>query len=195
MTRYSLFPAFFRVFYRTRFAPHSQTVPILGWNPPSSGHALGTCLNHNGDQIDASDFLTAYGNVIKGFWPDTTTIGEAIIYTMAAAVAPAIPVAGKDLALVGTNVNTGWDEAVQLTITQRTSLFNKFKSVFLDTPSDNDFNKYTSVVGLSSVFTTFITFCGADEQPICGRDRGQPFQLVSLIHDLNDGLRESYKLS
>lgn len=192
---FSLYPAFFRMDYRTRFAPHTQTVPLLGWNPASTGHLLGTLLNHNGVQIDASDFFDAWGAITKPFWPSTTTLGQITVYTMAAAVSPAIARAGKDLALVGTNANTGWDEAVQCTITQRTSLFNKAKYIFLDTPSDNDFNKYISTTGLSSVFTNFIAFCQDADNPVCGRDRGQPNLFVSLIHELNDGLRKSYHLS
>jgi hypothetical protein len=183
------------MFYRTRFAAHSMTVPLLAWNPPSSGHIQGTLLNHNGAQIDAKDFLDEWAVITRPFWPATTTLGEAIIYTMDAAVAPAIPRAGHDLAVVGTNTNTGWDEAVQLTITERTSLFHKVKYVFLDTPSDNDFQKYTSQVGLSSVFTDFIAYTQDPDKPVCGRDRGQPNLFVSLIHDLNDALRESYGLS
>jgi hypothetical protein len=182
------------MFYRTRFAAHSQTVPLLGWNPPSVGHVQGTLLNHNGDQIDAADFLDSWADIVKGFWPSSTTLGEAIIYTMDAAVAPAVPRAGHDLATIGTNANTGWDEAVQLTITERTALFNKVKYVFLDTPSDNDFQKYTSTSGLSSVFTDFITFTQQDDNPVCGRDRGKPNLFLSLIHDLNDKLREDYGL-
>lgn len=192
---FSLYPCFFRMFYRTRFAAHSQTVPLLGWNPASVGHPQGTLLNHAGVQIDAADFLDAWADITKGFWPATTTIGEAIIYTMDAAVGPAIPRAGHDLATVGTNVNTGWDEAVQLTITQRTTLFNKAKYVFLDTPSDNDFNKYTSTTGLSTVFTDFIAFTQDLDNPCCGRDRGAPNIFMSLIHELNDGLRKQYGLS
>jgi hypothetical protein len=183
------------MFYRTRFAPHSMTVPLLGWNPPSSGHVQGTLLNHDGAQIDAADFLDEWADITKGFWPASVTLGEAIIYTMDAAVAPAIPRAGHDLATVGTNTNTGWDEATQITITERTSLFHKTKYVFLDSPSDNDFNKYTSQAGLSSVYTDFIAYTQDSTKPVCGRDRGQPNLFVSLIIDLNDGLREEYRLS
>lgn len=192
---FSLQPCFFRMFYRTRFAAHSMTVPLLGWNPPSSGHVQGTLLNHDAAQVDAADFLDEWAAITAGFWPSTTTLGEAIIYTMDGVSAPAIPRAGHDLATVGTNANTGWDEAVQLTITERTSLFNKCKYVFLDTPSDNDFQKYTSQVGLSSVFTNFIAYTQDSTKPVCGRDRGQPNLFVSLIHDLNDALRQSYGLS
>lgn len=194
MTPFSLYPAFVRMSYRTRFAAHTQTIPLYGWNPPSGGHPIGTFLGADSLQYDAEAYLLAYTVVAAPLWPDTTTIDNFTIYTMAAPTGEAIPVAGKNVAVVGTNDNDGWDEAVQLTFTLRTDLFHKAKYVYLDVPSDNDFNKYTSITGLSSVYTDLIDFYTDPTGCFCGRDRGKPSVFVSLIHDLNDKLRQEYGL-
>lgn len=195
MTPFSLYPAFVRIFYTTAYAPHTMTIPVLDWNPVSVGHPSGTFLNHNAVQIDAEDMIDDLVTQLKAIWLPTTTINEAIIYTMAAAVAPAIPQVTYEIGVVGTNTNTGWAEAVQLTFTLRTSLFHKMKLVMLDVPSDNDFNKYTSEGALNAEFVDILTALKADGNGWCGRDRGKPVTFVSMIFDLNDGLRERYRLA
>lgn len=195
MTPFSLYPAFVRIFYRTAFAPHTQTIPVYGWSPISGGHVAGTFLGADAAQHDAATYLSDYGDLIAHLWPATTTIGEAIIYTMAAPTGEAIPVASHDLANTGDNINPGWAEAVQLTFVMRTALLHKMKLEYLDVPSDNDFNKYTSTVGLSSAYTDILDYVMDPAGCFCGRDRGQPVSFVSMIHDLNDGLRERYRLT
>jgi hypothetical protein len=168
---------------------------LYGWSPVSGGHPAGTFLDAEDNQQDALDYMNAYFVLAKAMWPSTTTIDGFTVYTMAAPVGEALPVIAAESAVVGTNANTGWDEAVQLTITFRTSLFHKVKYVYLDVPSDNDFNKYTNTTGLSSAFTDLMDYLAATNGCFCGRDRGKPAVFVSLIHDLNDALREEYKLT
>lgn len=195
MTPYSLYPAFIRMFYRTAYAPHTQTLPIKDWSPPSSGHDLGTSMNHLGDQADVQDMIDAYVLKAKAMFLATASIDSFIVYTMTTETSPAIPQVSYDVGVAGTNTNTGWSEAVQLTITMRTEDFHKAKYVYLDVPSDNDFNKYTNFSTLSTAFKDLIDVVRADEWSFVGRDGAQPSTFVSLIHDLNDKLRESYKLS
>lgn len=194
MTPFSLYPAFVRIFYTTAYAPHTMTIPVLDWNPPSGGHPSGTFLAHDASQADAEAMIDALVADLADIFLATTTINEAIIYTMDAAVAPAIPQVTYEIGVVGTNANTGWAQAVQLTFTLRTDLFHKMKLVLLDVPSDNDFNKYSSLVGLNAEFVDLVELLETESWGWCGRDRGKPTTFVSMIFDLNDGLRKRYNL-
>jgi len=195
LTPFSLYPAFVRISYTTAYAPHTMTLPVLDWNPPSGGHPSGTFLCHDGSQEDAETMIDALVAQLAAVWLPTTNINEAIIYTMAAPVAPAIPQITYEIGVPGTNTNTGWAEAVQLTFTLRTDLFHKMKLVMLDVPSDNDFNKYTSEAAINVEFQQIVDELKADGNGWCGRDRGQPTTFVSMIFDLNDALRERYRLA
>jgi hypothetical protein len=195
MTPFSLYPAFTRINYRTAYAPHSMTLPNYGWSPVSVGHTMGTYLGADDVQYDALDVLEALSALLAEIFVPSTTIGEAIIYTMAAPVGQAIPRVSHDLATPGVNTNTTWAEAVQLQFTFRTAEFNKFKLVMLDVPADDDFNKYTSLSGLNVAYQNLADFITDPAGSFCGRDRQKPTTLVSMIHDLNDGLRKRYRLS
>lgn len=195
MTPFSLYPAFTRINYRTAYAPHTMTLPNYGWSPISVGHTMGTYLGADGIQYDSLAVLNALAALLAAIFVPSTTIGEAIIYTMAAPTGQAIPRASHDLAIVGTNTNTTWAEAVQLQFTFRTALFNKFKVVMLDVPADDDFNKYTSLVGLNVAYQNLVDYMIDPAGSFCGRDRAKPTSMVSMIHDLNDGLRKRYRLS
>lgn len=194
MTPFSLYPAFVRLFYTTAYAPHSMTLPVLGWNPPSGGHPSGTFLCHDTSQADAEDTIDGLVAVLKEVWKSTTHVTEAIIYTMAAPVAPAIPQVTYEVNVAGVNTNAGWDEATQLTFTLRTNLFHKMKLVMLDFPSDNDFQKYTAEADINVAYQNIVAVLKEDANTWCGRDRGQPTTFVSMITDLNDGLRKRYRL-
>lgn len=195
MTPFSLYPAFVRIFYRTAYAPHTMTLPVLDWNPPSGGHPSGTFLAHDTSQADAESMIDNLVDQLRAVWLPTTSIDEAIIYTMDAPVAPAIPQVSYPITAVGANTNTGWNKATQVTFTLRTDLFHKMKLVMLDIPSDNDFAKYTNEGDLSSEYTDILAVLRADANSWCGRDRGQPTTFVSMIIDLNDGLRDRYGLA
>lgn len=192
---FSLYPCFTRLFYRTAYAPHSMTIPNYGWSPISVGHAMGTYLGADGIQYDSQDVLAALIALLAPIFVPGTTIGTAIIYTMADTVGQAIPRASHDFATVGTNSNTTWAEAVQLQFTLRTASFNKFKMVLLDVPADDDFQKYTSLAGLNVAYQNLVDYLVDPAGSFCGRDRTKPTSLVSMIHDLNDGLRKRYRLS
>lgn len=172
-----------------------MTLPVLDWNPPSGGHPSGTFLAHDTSQADAEDMIDALVAQLRAVWLATTHITEAIIYTMASTTSPAIPQVTYEIGLAGTNDNAGWAEATQLTFTLRTDLFNKMKLVMLDVPSDNDFNKYTAEADISPEFQDIVTVVKSDVWGWCGRDRGQPTTFVSMIFDLNDGLRKRYRLA
>jgi hypothetical protein len=171
-----------------------MTIPNYGWSPISVGHTMGTYLGADGIQYDSLAVLNALSALLADIFVPSTTIGEAIIYTMDAPVGQAIPRASHDLAVVGTNSNTTWAEAVQLQFTFRTALFNKFKLVLLDVPADDDFNKYTSLVGLNIAYQNLVDYITDPAGSFCGRDRSKPTSMISMIHDLNDGLRKRYRL-
>lgn len=195
MTPFSLYPAFLRIAYRTRFAPHTQTLPVYNWSPPSPGNPAGTFETATATQINAQTAINDYVTLLEPIFRTDTTIDEATIFTMASPTSPAIPQAVLTLTDVGTNVNVTWDEAVQITMTMRTSLFHKFKIVLLDVPSNNDFNKYTNFGSLNIAYQNLLNFIDSDTGFICGRDRGRPDNFVSFITDLNDGLRQEYRLA
>lgn len=195
MTPFSLYPAFLRIAYRTRFAPHSQTLPVYNWSPPSPGNPAGTFLTATDTQINAQTAINDYVALLAPIFRPDTTINEAIVYTMAAPTGQAIPQVALTLTTVGTNTNVTWDEAVQITMTMRTSLFNKFKIVLLDVPSNDDYNKYTNFGTLNVIYQNLLNSIDNDLGFICGRDRGRPSNFISFITDLNDGLRQEYRLA
>jgi len=191
----SLYPAFFRIFYRTAYAPHTMTIPVKAWNPVSGGHPSGTFTNHLDAEVDAEDMIDGLVLILKEIWLPSTNIANAIIYTMESATSPAVPRVTYTIDVDGVNTNTGWAEAVQLTFTLRTADFNKAKYVLLDVPSDNDFTKQTSQAALSGAFSDMIDYVEDSANAFVGRDGFQPTAFVSMIFDLNDGLRKRYRLA
>jgi hypothetical protein len=126
---------------------------------------------------------------------NTTTMNLATIFTKADEASPAVPVASKGLAVVGTLGSAVHTRAIQKTFNFRTEGIHPAKIVFLDVPHDvTDFNKQFPVSWVTSELALFTTFAG-NEWAWAGRDNTQVLSAVSITWNLNQQLRKQYGMA
>lgn len=191
----SLSPAFVRIDYTSIYGPHSMTVPSVEVEPTTIGgdvyqFILPPPLLPTTVQGAVIDFV----NVIKPFFIPSTVFNGYTLFTQADETATPVPVETNSLNIVGTGGATTWEKAVQFTLTWRTTAFGVFKLVFLDSVSNNDFDKITDAdtdIGLDPV-NEYVT---ASVSWLRGRDGGRPKTFLQAAKTLNEKLRRSYRMN
>lgn len=193
MAIHSLFPAFFRLFYTSVYAPHIMTIPTKAWDSGGGGGA-GSFTSWAGPPIDAATMIEGFVDLLLPFHVASTNFGQAIVYTMDDEDAPPRPRAfiaftGK----VGTSV-LPVNAAAQSMYTFRTTTFGLLKIIFLDAPVTSGFLPI-SIVTPGSELADLNDYLMLDANAFAGRDNGQPNGFVHATFKLNDELRKSYRLS
>lgn len=193
MTPHSLVPAYVRLDYHTRYAPHVHLIPTRAWLPTSMTGSMGSYVAWNTSTIDAEAMITALVTTFLPLIPSTTVYDLATVYTVSAVGAPAIPRAIGVLGLAGTGANVGTDKATQFTFNMRSSGFYPFKIVMLDFPSGTgQFNKTLPANFSADQLNMFIEL-GLSTNAWSARDDTQPLQAISITGTLNERLRKQYK--
>jgi hypothetical protein len=194
MTVYTLYPAFVRLFYHTTQLNHVATLPVVGWNEPVSGHDYGTFDAHDLSSPDADDIVQEYATVIQPIFSEDVTIDSYVIYTMSSPTAKPQPRVGNTVALTGTNTDNTWFKANQVTMSLRTSTFNKSKWTLLDVPVTDVYSKTSALPG-SGIYRDWFDIISGLDKPWCGRDRNRPSGFISITTTLNEKLRRAYRFT
>jgi hypothetical protein len=187
----SLFPAFFRLFSTSEFAPHVSTHPTREWD--NSGGDAGSFLAWDNSDVDAIDMITDFVDALLPFYTAETSFNQAIIYNMADENAPPLPrgfvsFTGK----VGSSVVAAIP-ASQSMYTFRSSNFGLLKVVMLDAPVTTDFQPFTDIAS-SAALEDLFDIMKLDTNAFAARDNGQPAQFIRATFKLNDELRHQYRL-
>lgn len=186
----SLFPAFFRLTYKTAQSTHIATIPTREWTPGGGGGA-GSFSTWAGPQIDADVMIGGYVDLLLPFCVASTSFINSTVYTMDSPTDPPRPRAflvftGK----VGTSVNPAQPASMGQYVF-RTVTFGLLKIVFLDQPVTVNFLPI-SVVTTGEPLEDLSDYLVADANAFAGRDGGQPLGFVHATFKLNDELRKQY---
>lgn len=194
MTIYTLYPAFVKIFYHTTLLNHVASLPVLGWNEPVGGHDYGTFDAHDFSSPDADDVVQEYATVIQPIFSEDVILDSYIIYTMATPTSKPAPRVSNAITLTGTNTDNTWFKANQVTMSTRTSDFNKAKFTLLDVPVTGNYGKTASLPG-SGIYHDWYGVIIDPTRPWCGRDRNPITSFVSITTTLNEKLRRAYRLT
>jgi hypothetical protein len=184
-------PAFVKVNYHSAYGVHVAVVPTLSWN---AGADQGEFATHSSGVVDANDMITDLYTALAGILPTTSVFDNYVIYDQPDPDDLPVPVATNSLAITGLDASPGWNQAVQVTMTFRTSLFGVFKIVTLDAATNDSFAKTATLPGSGVLFDVF----GLISDPAngwAGQDNGRPSTLISQTVTLNEKLRRAYRLA
>ena len=195
MAENSLSPAFVRIDSTSAYGPHSMTIPsvpviaAVGGGSPYVFDLRGAAID-----VPVAGAVEDFVDVIKTLFPASYTFLSWTLFTQADEDAKPLPVEAGNLNVAGTHAGTGWDKAVQYTITWRTDTFGIFKLVLLDAESGNVFDKVTNLTGETelSAINDYVT---DDVTWIAGRDGGRPNTFLQVAKTLNEKLRRSYRMN
>jgi hypothetical protein len=181
--------------YSTAFGQHSMTVPSRAWISTSITGALGSYSPWTGSNIDAEVIIKALIDKLKVFVPASTSFNLITIYTKADALAPNIPQATLDVAIVGTSGSTGLAKAMSTTFNFKTTANGNAKLVLLDAPLGGG--------GLQPIFPSgfsadAIALADLFTDPLAafsGRDDNRPNVMRKITFDLNNKLQKAYHMN
>lgn len=194
MTEYGLEPAFIKLDYASVFGAHAHLLCTKDWIPTSVSGTMGSYLDWNGTPRDAEAMIDDLVALLAALQKPESSYNLATIYTKAGAGAPALPVASKTLAVVGTSGLTTHAKALQMTMNMRTTGIQPSKIVFLDVPHPaTDFNKIPPISWGSPESAIFAELA-LDGNAWAGRDNTQIKDRVSITWTLNEALRKQYKM-
>jgi hypothetical protein len=195
MTVNSLSPAFVKINYTSAYGAHVMTLPSVpletGVYAPT-GYAFD--LRGAALPVEVSDAVIEFIDVIKPYFPSTTTFVDAIVYSQPLPGDVPTPVASFAIGIVGTGASPGWDKATQLTMTFRADDFTLFKLVFLDFQSGGSFAKTTNPAANPGL-ETLVDYVTADVTWLASRGGGRPATFLQESRTLNEKLRRSYNLT
>lgn len=190
----SLSPAFVRINYHSAYGLHTQTIPTLDWAPTFAIGGKGNFGTWDTIGYDADAMIQELITAEADIMPAGVEFDNYIIYTQATPTADPQPRASGTLAIPGAVASPGWNKAVQVTISMRTSNFGIFKLVLLDAATGDDFAKETVTVPMSALQAIFDILIDT-ARGWSGQDNGRPETFISQTKDLNDRLRKTYRLS
>jgi hypothetical protein len=188
------YPSFMKLFYHSEFAPHVMTMPHRTWSPPGGGSDFGFFTPWVGANIDAEVEIDGLVNLLKAVYDADVSFDRWEIWTKASPTDIPVLVANKPISVTGTAVATGWNEAVQVTVSIRCSADNSlFRIVLLDVFTDNFFGKEYDISGSAALQAVF-NYVTNDTNAFQSRAGSQPNILRSATTTLNERLRREYHL-
>lgn len=187
----SLFPAFVVIDYHSAYAPHKMTIPTKDWNP---GAGFGDFETWAGASIAADTMVEALVDVMKEFFPSTSSFDGWTVYTKTDPDAIAIPRAAKVLGVAGTAATTPPIKATQATWTAKTTAGGIAKFSMMDIAAPATFERVTSG-GLTADAIAFIDEWFASTNGWSGRDNTQPYFFLQLAYTMNEKLRREYHMT
>ena len=183
---------FIEVNYRSVYATHKQLIPTRAPASPSPG-VVPDYTSWGGASLPGIDFLDDIVGAQQAFFLDTTVFESAIFWATLPGDTKPSAISAHTLGAAGDSTYTGWAEAVQRTWSFKTSGFNIFKIVQLDTPTSNNFGRYTG--SLDTPGDAFVDYLLGDTTAVAGRDTLRPVAFWSLTLTLNEKLRRQYHLT
>lgn len=191
----SIAPAFVEYEYSGTFGPHSMRLPVREWNPTGPSGDMGGFPRWSDDtNIDAEAMIDALAALFAPFYTASFAFTRATIYTLATPSSDPQPQVSKTLNVDGTELTPGWMQAVQFTISARTTLFGVAKLVLLDVDSTNSFAKITSL-GEKAILDDLLNEWFDTDNAWSGRDGGRPASLISATTTLNEALRRANRMA
>lgn len=191
----SLFPAFFRIQYQSAYSAHTMTIPMRTWSPDAVPTHKGYFLSWNGALVGADGMIDGFKDLLLPFFLATTSFENYQIFTMASPTAQAVPVRGDVFAVqAGTNVSTSWAKAVEQIYTFRTTVASLAKLYFLDIPTNNNFDRNTTVTPASAL-EALIAYYTDPDNAFSARVDGRPDVYLQATANINEKLRKAYRMT
>jgi hypothetical protein len=192
--RQSLSPGYWVLRTRSRFAPHAQTIPTRLPTFTSFGIENVSYTDWTGGTVAAADMLTAYLAKLADCHPDTTSFDTLEIYSQPTTEDFPQLIAVEAIGTVGADETTGWDEAVQVTLTGKDTNGNDSRLILLDVHTNNSFGRFS----LAAITLAYRDLWGviADEGNAFSSRKGfRPDALIQQSVTLNEKLRREYHLN
>lgn len=183
---------FLEINYHSIYATHKQIIPTRAPASPAPG-VIPDYTSWGGASLPGSDFLDDIVGAQEPFYLDTTSFDSAVFWATLPGDERPTAIAAKTIGSPGDSEYTGWDKAVQRTWSFKTTDFNFLKIVQLDTPTSNNFGRYTG--SLDTAGNAFVAYMLGDTHAIAGRDLSRPAAFWSLTLTLNEKLRREYHLT
>lgn len=190
----SLYPGFVLFNYHSAWGAHKMTLPTRAWQAANISGVLGSYTAWDATQIDAESMIDALVAKLKAFWLATAEIDDVTVYTLASPTAPAIPVAGKAVGVVGTSVDSTQAKAAEIHWTFRDTGYAISGLSMLDAPVGTGFEPVTSVVGHAAV-VALIAEWTATFNAWSSRAGARPSVFRKITYKLNDALRKRYGMA
>ena len=192
----SVAPAFVKIDYISLYGAHVMTVPsvpILADALKASGFRLD--LRGAEVDVDLAGAVADYVNVLKPFWPTSTTFTGFTAYTQSSPTVAPVPVYTGKLNIAGTITGEGISKAVQATWTFRADDFTISKLVMLDVPPPgSNFEKITSI-GSSGAGHDLVAYWTSAATWVASRGGGRPNTFLQVAKTLNEKLRRAYGMN
>lgn len=191
---FSPFPSAVKINYHSAFAPHSELIPTLQWEAFPDVNGSGSFTTHAAGTVDADDMINALASALAGILPDSCTFDGYTIYNHNVGTDALEPIRSKAMVIAGLDSTPGWFKAAQTTMSFRTTGFNAFKIVILDSATNNVFDKTLALPGSGVLFDVF-NLVSDSSNGWAGRDNNQPDTFVSQTVTLNEALRKRYRMA
>lgn len=185
MTAFSLWPSFVRIFYHSKYAPHTMTIPTRTWQ---AGANQGEFVTHNAGTVDADTMVNELvDQLAANYYGANDAFDNYVIYNYPDVSEPPVPVAGNTLAVPGSGTVTAYQEDAQLTIIWRTTLFHIFKLTLMDAEPGASFRDDVSFGSPESLLHDIVT---NPDNGWAGRDGYRPNTFVKVRRTINDRLHK-----
>lgn len=172
-----------------------QTLPTRAWNPLGGTGGAGGYVAWDGGNRDAIDMINDLVDTMKPFYRPAIIFDTWQVFSYQSPTVAANQVAaGVFSATVGTGAATSWYEAVQTTFTLYDTAFNTVKLVLLDSNSNDQFI-HVSAGEANAIMIALVSEFAGDDNAWSSRAGFKPYSLRSVTFDLNDKLRDAYRLS
>ena len=193
MTPGTLSPAYVELNYHSAYGQHKALLPTKEWFPTSITGHLGSYEGWNATPIDAEVMIQEYADKIMDFFPTSSGVDNATIWTQATPTSPAFPRVSFSIVAVGTVATPNWSKAVQHQYILRGADFSLMKLVLLDCPIGGGWDHVTDP-SVAAEIVALIAAVTADGNAWSTRKNAQPFSFVKLTYKLNDKLRKDYDM-
>jgi len=190
----SLYPAFVTIDYETAYGVHKMTLPTLAYDPAPTPGDEGEFSTWAAGSILASSMIDTLITALVQFWPNTMTFQNVQVFTMASPTASPVPQFGYVSGEVGTLVSSAWAKAVQQTMTFRTTVNSLLKIVLLDVPTNNNFDRNTTVTPGGPV-DDVLQIISSQQNGWSARIEGRPYAFLQAAATLNEKLRRAYRMN
>lgn len=185
-------PYYLQLGYHSGFGPHSAQIPMRAWQAGGMGSVAGDFIAWDDELVDADDLVNSLADLLRPFYPESVTLDNYIIFKQVGTAEIYTPVAAAGLTdKGGTFEDYIWNEAVEETITWRSTNFGIFKITLLDAASGGDFSKLSTLPS-SGILKNLHTALVDTSNPYMARDNGRPSSFISRTFTLNERLRRSY---
>lgn len=186
----SLFPGFFRFFYKNGGQEHRHEVPIVPSVDGASITAISLLRQANGDGVAVTAAAEAYATAFRKLHPTTTTVERWELYSVASPGAIPVLQALGSINLPGTGVGAKVEDS-QATITFKTKAGGLIKVVVLDTYFQYDQIVSTYTVGGTVNESAYIEYMLGPTNIRVGRDNAFPLTFKRIVTKQNDALRKA----